>query len=88
MAEYIKKPVVIQAFKLKEGIHTEEFPSWFTAALSNGVAKLYEDGTASINTLEGTHLANVGDFIIQGVEGELYPCKPGIFEKTYSLYSE
>lgn len=36
-----------------------------------------------INTLEGTHHASVGDYIIKGVHGELYPCKPYIFEKTY-----
>lgn len=36
-----------------------------------------------INTLEGQMLASVGDYIIKGVNGELYPCKPDIFEKTY-----
>ena len=36
-----------------------------------------------IKTLEGVHHASVGDYIIQGVNGELYPCKPDIFEKTY-----
>lgn len=41
------------------------------------------DGTVSIMTLEGEHLVSFGDFIIQGVNGELYPCKPDIFVKTY-----
>ena len=36
-----------------------------------------------IETLEGNHHASVGDYIIQGVQGEIYPCKPDIFEKTY-----
>lgn len=36
-----------------------------------------------ILTLEGVHRADVGDFIIKGVAGELYPCKPDVFEKTY-----
>jgi hypothetical protein len=36
-----------------------------------------------VKTLEGTHHARVGDYIIQGVNGEIYPCKPDIFEKTY-----
>jgi len=36
-----------------------------------------------IHTLEGMHKAQIGDYIIKGVEGELYPCKPGIFRKTY-----
>ena len=38
-----------------------------------------------IDTLEGGHIVCPGDFIIKGVEGELYPCKPVIFEKTYEL---
>ncbi|NRT90899.1 hypothetical protein [Clostridium beijerinckii] len=41
-----------------------------------------------INTLEGTLKANVGDYIITGVNGEQYPCKPDIFEKTYELVEE
>ena len=36
-----------------------------------------------INTLEGLMMANVGDYIIKGVQGEFYPCKPDIFEQTY-----
>lgn len=36
-----------------------------------------------INTLEGDHLAKIGDWIIEGINGEFYPCKPDIFEKTY-----
>jgi len=49
----------------------------------------YMEGTSSIGeqlvivTLEGKHIATVGDFIIKGVNGEFYPCKPDIFEKTY-----
>lgn len=38
-----------------------------------------------INTLEGVHHVSVDDYVIQGVNGELYPCKPDIFEKTYEL---
>ena len=37
----------------------------------------------AINTLEGEHIANYGDYIIKGVQGEFYPCKPDIFEQTY-----
>ena len=39
----------------------------------------------SIETLEGTMIGNIGDWIIRGIKGELYPCKPDIFEKTYFL---
>lgn len=41
------------------------------------------DGTINIETLEGTMKADVGDWIICGVQGELYPCKPDIFQATY-----
>lgn len=41
-----------------------------------------------IKTLEGIHHASVGDYIIQGVNGEIYPCKPDIFEKTYDEIGE
>lgn len=40
-------------------------------------------GGLIIKTLEGEHIATIGDFIIKGVNGEFYPCKPDIFEKTY-----
>lgn len=38
-----------------------------------------------IYTLEGSHQANIGDYIIKGINGEFYPCKPDIFEKTYDI---
>lgn len=40
-------------------------------------------GGLVIKTLEGEHIASIGDYIIRGVAGEFYPCKPEIFEKTY-----
>lgn len=46
------------------------------------------DKVMYIETLEGTHKANVGDFIITGVHGEQYPCKPDIFQKTYEQVTE
>lgn len=41
-----------------------------------------------IKTLEGTFMASVGDYIITGLNGEKYPCKPDIFEKTYELVED
>ena len=41
------------------------------------------DTNADIKMLEGWHHANYGDYVIQGIKGEIYPCKPDIFEKTY-----
>lgn len=46
------------------------------------------DVEMDIETLEGTHHASVGDWIITGVHGEQYPCKPDIFEKTYEPVTE
>lgn len=44
-----------------------------------------KDGFIFIETLEGTMKADIGDYIIKGVNGEFYPCKPDIFEKTYDI---
>ena len=76
MAKYRKKPVVIEAFKYQ----TDEVPEWWRELK---VKINVETGSAFIPTLEGTMEAKVGDYIIQGVAGELYPCKPDIFELTY-----
>ena len=84
--KYRKKPVVIEAFQYDGDLKNRDseyyIPQWGIDAEKEGV--LYFDGsTLKIKTLEGEHIASVGDYIIQGVNGELYPCKPDIFEKTY-----
>lgn len=93
MAKYRKKPVVIEAFRydgdLKGRDGNYHVPDWAVKAFESGVMHYgshihplspYE---LYINTLEGEHHVSVGDHIIRGVNGELYPCKPDIFEKTY-----
>lgn len=45
-------------------------------------------GTLIIKTLEGEHVANIGDYIIKGVQGEFYPCKPDIFKETYEIVED
>lgn len=85
---YRKRPVVIDAIKwdgnnLRQiiaftGLH-ESVKSWTWEEYAALVAS---DGL-KIFTLEGAMRASVGDFIIKGVNGEFYPCKPDIFEKTY-----
>lgn len=88
MGKYRKKPVVVEAFQLGS-----EWPDWWAVAhMANRVTTHNEDGRhrggpdyALIETLEGTMRANFGDWIIQGVAGEIYPCKPEIFERTYEL---
>lgn len=89
---YRKKPIEIEAFqydgdlKGKDGYYV---PNWAVDAFESGVmyyASLCNNEPPCelfIKTLEGDHHVNVGDFIIQGVKGELYPCKPDIFKETY-----
>lgn len=80
--KYRKLPVVIEAFQFTESGKYIHYPEWFNAALARDVVKMYADHLL-IETLEGTHKAGLGDWIIQGVKGELYPCKSEIFEMTY-----
>jgi len=86
--KYRKKPVVVEAFKVGD-----EAPIWFIKAYNRGLAyrnEVYynEYGSLTIKTIEGDMKASLGDWIIQGVDGEIYPCKPDIFEKTYELLGE
>jgi hypothetical protein len=84
MAKYRKKPVVIEA--VQYGPYSA--PSIELLMFLDGCgATLTEDGIV-IPTLEGDHLARVGDWIIKGVAGEFYPCKPDIFEQTYEKAGE
>lgn len=91
--KYRKKPVVIEAFKLNSrGLIGEE---WFWDAVSENRIITYnfgknypQDAWCEIKTLEGIMVAQTGDYIIRGVEGEIYPCKPDIFDKTYEVASQ
>ncbi|AFR99985.1 hypothetical protein [Lentilactobacillus buchneri] len=90
--KYQKKPVVIEAFKWTADQEQLEDPEWIIKALKNGIAAFIYEGTPNvklvIKTLEGDHIANRGDYIIQGVHGEIYPSKPDIFEETYDRVEE
>lgn len=87
--KYRKKPVVIEAFKydgdLKGADGKWYVPDWAVMAFESG--EIYygieEPWELYIKTLEGVHHVSVGDYIIKGVQDELYPCKPDIFEQTY-----
>lgn len=87
--KYRKKPVVIEAFRLgydpTPRWFLDKITGWEKAAPSN-----WRDTPSyiTIQTLEGPHYANVGDYIIKGIQGELYPCKPDIFEATYEKVEE
>ena len=99
--KFRKKPVVIEAFQMtKERRLTNlEWPSW----LNDAWCKKHDepgalfprdfpdsDGTDElvIFTLEGLHLVSFGDWIVRGVKGELYPCKPDVFAASYEAVSE
>lgn len=87
--KYRKKPVVIEAFQY--GIDPR--PDWFDDAVTNDTIRTFvgtdirdkSEYFCMIRTLEGQMRGDCLDFIIQGVNGEIYPCKPDIFEKTYEL---
>jgi hypothetical protein len=79
--KFRKKPVVIEAYCYNQ--QPENYrPDWLTDKVSDGTVVTYEQ-CAVIKTLEGEMRADLGDWIIKGVKGELYPCKPDIFEATY-----
>lgn len=80
--KFRKKPIVIEAFKWTGCAHQEEDPVWIVEAIKNGTVSI-EYPWLCIKTLEGQMKATVGDWIIKGVKGEIYPCKPDIFEMTY-----
>ena len=78
MPKFRKKPVVIEAIQY-DGSHNSvheiyELSEWKISFINNRL---------TIRTLEGEMLASEGDWIIKGVSGEVYPCKPDIFEATY-----
>lgn len=88
MSKYRKKPVVIEATRWwVHGDHPKvrrlppDFPSDPTRII-------HEMTYGWIDTLEGGHVVTPGDWIIKGVQGEFYPCKPDIFEATYEKVEE
>jgi len=90
MAKYRKKPIVIDAEQYT-GNNAYDLLYWigqnhdFNKDGLSKLAFLNENGEFIIKTLEGYHKADVEDFIIKGIAGEFYPCKPDIFQKTYEL---
>ena len=96
--KYRKKPVIVDAFRYDGDLMYSNgewsCPDWAKEAFQSSV--LYYDSPNCeeqptelyIETLEGRHHVSVGDYIIRGVVGELYPCKPDIFEQTYEVVEE
>lgn len=90
MQKYRKKPVVIEAVQWwRDGHGNNNFAE--VEALNGGSCPglmVNGHGNLIVLTLEGQHLASPGDYIIRGVKGELYPCKPDIFDATYEKVDE
>ena len=76
MGMFRKKPVVVEARQYtRDGLEAERVAEWCGGdQINEGVI---------IETLEGDHIGQYGDWIIKGVKGEFYPCKPDIFKSTY-----
>lgn len=85
--KYRKKPITIEAWFMASD---SEKPQWLLDAIENGTVRVsnWRD-RMYIDTLEGTMTGFYGmDYIVRGVDGELYPCKKHIFEKTYEQVEE
>jgi hypothetical protein len=95
MLKFRKKPAVIEAFQMtvERRMDNSDWPEWLGYAWNHergekgALQRVSMDAPMpdqlEIVTLEGNHLVSWGDWIIRGVQGELYPCKPDIFEATY-----
>jgi hypothetical protein len=80
--KYRKKPVVIEAFQFSG---RRDAPGWPDGWLKTETEVVPNGERFFVKTLEGYLLVTAGDWIIKGVKGEFYPCKPDIFEKSYEL---
>jgi hypothetical protein len=90
MPMFCKRPVVVEAVQwfpgvVIDGVHSEPSPG-----MPYDIAECVRDGLSTyipkcgaIHTLEGWHIVTPGDWVITGVKGEKYPCKPDIFDLTY-----
>ena len=81
--KYVKKPVVIEAMVFEDTVDCLAELSEFIGNKEVRVSYAEPEPKLLIETLEGTMKANEGDYIIKGISGEFYPCKPDIFHKTY-----
>ena len=89
MRIYRKKPVEIEGMLFTDIDSYLDICEWIDGHGKEEDSNMAEDiveyrePIMLIKTLEGTHAANVGDYIIRGIKGEYYPCKPDIFDLTY-----
>ena len=90
MSKWRKKPVVIEAKQIDSPDYLPAIARWCDGIVIDPAATAYMDGNRvlAIDTLEGRMYAEPGDWIIKGVAGEFYPCKPDIFAATYEPLPE
>lgn len=87
--KFRKKPVVVDAWQYFDNIGTDTavIPVWAIEAVNVGIIRV-DDNETLVWTLEGEMRVSNGDWLIKGVAGEIYSCKPDIFEATYEPVSE
>ncbi len=95
MPQYRKKPIVIEAFQMtkERRWNNVDWPNWLNQAWqkdpSEGAVWIDDNDPAGekivCGTLEGVHAITFDDYIIQGIKGEIYPCKPDVFEAYYEI---
>lgn len=96
--KYRKLPVIIEAFQMtkEKRWDNKDWPNWLNKAWNGNIgvegtmfcSEQLPNEDLFIITLEGTQKISWGDYIIQGIKGEIYPCKPDIFEKTYDIVND
>ncbi|MEE8113067.1 MAG: hypothetical protein V3T23_01810 [Nitrososphaerales archaeon] len=92
--QFRKLPIVIEAFQMtyERRQDNSDWPNWLHEAWNKKHEEIGSffplSSTLLIHTLEGNHLVSEDDFIIQGIQGDLYSCKPDIFEATYEPVEE
>jgi hypothetical protein len=80
--KFRKKPVEIEAMQYT-GSNRDDVLAFTGLTDARGAAIFWHEGTIVVRTLEGDMTASPGDWIIRGVAGEVYPCKPDIFDRSY-----
>ena len=80
-----KKPIEVGGVAQYDGENADEVVRWIEFSSGRFTPAAYQGGELVISTLEGDMHVSPGDWVIMGVSGEFYPCKPDIFDKSYDL---
>jgi hypothetical protein len=85
---YRKKPVVIEAMQVVDDLTNHQAVARWVEVGGGKALIPFAEPCLYIETLEGRMRADIGDYVIRGVQGEFYPCKPDIFEATYEAVDQ